>query len=178
MKMLTSGLSGVMPPIGRHDVRTRRLLLDRAPEKTEAPVDIFAVRRDQRAFAVGGGEVRIALKPVKMVGIQREENALVQLLDNLLHRQAVDPGVEDPGSVPAAVTGASRLDIRRHQRLNTRARKPISRIALRDGADRATSACRGSILDHLDGEIGLRPPTRSRCAAAPLPRIARPKASS
>ena len=85
-----------MPPIGRNDVGARRLLPDGPPEKGEPPVDIFAVRRDDRGFPICRGEVRIALKPVKMIRIQREENAVVQLFDDLLDRQAIDPRIEDP----------------------------------------------------------------------------------
>src|SRR6185312_10270743 len=168
------GIGRVMPPECGHDIGTRGLLLDCAPEEAKAPIDIFAVGRDECRFAVGRRKIRIALKPIEVIGIEGEEYPFVQLLDDLRYGQAIDPCVQDPGTMPVAPAGAPRLNVGGHQRPNIRATTPLRRG--RPGASSVDPSAVARIISIVRSVAAAEAKSFRCCSALPL--IARPNASS
>src|SRR5947209_3716687 len=110
-----------------------------------------------------------------MVRVESEKDALIQLVDDLLHRQAIDPGVQDPGTMPAPITSASRLNLRLHQRLKTRARSDFCGAAAECSDWLGAEAARCSIIS-IVRSVAAADAKSFRCGL-PLA-IASPKASS
>ena len=88
------------PPVSRHDVRSGRFRLDSAAEEFQAPIDIFAVRRDDAGLAIGVQKIPVPLEVEQVVRIQRPQDAFVEPFDHLLDRQVIDPRVEDAALPP------------------------------------------------------------------------------
>src|SRR6185312_7183624 len=97
------------------------------------------------------------------------------LLDDLLHGQAVDPSIEDPGAMPPPIAGASRLNVNGHQRLKTRARSDLGAPATECSGRAGALAARSSI-NSMARSVAAAEARSFRCGS-PFA-IAWPKASS
>ena len=116
----------MMPPIGRHDVGARRLLLDRAAEEAQAPIDIFAVGRDEGRIAIGCREIGVALQANRDgpgLSVKRMPSSSSSTISCTvrLSTQALRILERCQRRSPAL----RRLDVARHQRPKTRANRDL-----------------------------------------------------
>ena len=76
----------------------------RRPRNFKTPVDVFAVRRDDRRLTIGVHERGVPLQMKEVIWVERPKDALIEPIDHLLDRQIVDPSVEDPALLPGRKT--------------------------------------------------------------------------
>jgi hypothetical protein len=71
-------------PICRHDVRAAGAVTNVAAEQLQGQIDVPAVTGDIRGVAVGSGELLVSLELIEMLRVDREENAFIEQLENVI----------------------------------------------------------------------------------------------